>query len=189
MLWRAGHLQWLYCKSSLLGGGWWRGWKGQFRLWGGCVYEGFFFPLVRFRWNGSVWVTDGVCVYVCVWKEGGGDRGGLAGQRRREGCVCVCVGCGGVGGRWYTLVPISPLIKSSLKEPESEHTHILHNTRTHTRAGLTFFGLASFKWGDLTALVNTVQSGTHVFSQAGQIDLVNRWDFYRFHSRCHRLSF
>lgn len=31
---------------------------------------------------------------------------------------------GWVGGRWYTLVPVSPLIKSSLKDPESEHTHI-----------------------------------------------------------------
>lgn len=40
---------------------------------------------------------------------------------------------GGVwgGGRWYTLVPVSPLIKSSLKEPESEHTHI-YTIRTHT---------------------------------------------------------
>lgn len=60
---------------------------------------------------------------VCVWKEEVAERG-LAG---RGG------GVGGGGGRWYTLVPVSPLIKSSLSEPEGEHTH----TRTTRRRAHT----------------------------------------------------
>lgn len=39
----------------------------------------------------------------------------------------------GAGGRWYTLVPVSPLIKSSLKELGSEHAH------TQYLHKLTFF--------------------------------------------------
>lgn len=72
--------------------------------------------LVRFRWEG-VCVSDGWCV--CVWKE-----------EVAEGFGWTEGGMGG-GGRWYTLVPVSPLIKSSLNEPEGEHTH------THTQHART----------------------------------------------------
>lgn len=67
-----------------------------------------------------------MCVYVCVFVEGGGGRG-------------VWLDRGGWGGgRWYTLVPVSPLIKSSLNEPEGEHTHTYTSRRhTHTHT-LTF---------------------------------------------------
>lgn len=50
------------------------------------------------------------------------------------------------GGRWYTLVPVSPLIKSSPNEPEGEHTHI-YRTHTHSvsHTHRDILGLASFK--------------------------------------------
>lgn len=61
----------------------------------------------------------------------------MAGQRR---------GVGGGGGRWYTLVPVSPLIKSSLNEPEGEHTHThMNNTHTHSLTHTDILGLASFR--------------------------------------------
>lgn len=61
-------------------------------------------------------------------------------------------GGGGAGRRWYTLVPVSPLIKSSLKQPESEntqihasssHTHTLTRVRTHTHTYTDVLAAAS----------------------------------------------
>lgn len=73
---------------------------------------------------------------VCV-RRGRRWQRGLAGQRR---------GVGGGGGRWYTLVPVSPLIKSSLNEPEGEHTHThMNNTHTHSLTHTDILGLASFR--------------------------------------------
>lgn len=59
---------------------------------------------------------------MCV--EGGGGGRGVWPDRG---------GWGVGGGRWYTLVPVSPLIKSSLSEPEGAHTH-LHIAQTHTQS-------------------------------------------------------
>lgn len=64
-------------------------------------------------------MTDSVCVRREEVAEGFGWTGGEGG------------GYWGAGRRWYTLVPVSPLIKSSLKELERENTRT-HNTHTHT---------------------------------------------------------
>ena len=59
-------------------------------------------------------MSDGWCV--CARRE-----------EVAEGFGWTEEGGGGGGGRWYTLVPVSTLIKSSLNELEGEHTH----THTH----------------------------------------------------------